>query len=136
MADQAERWHALRDNVSQAISRIDELLGSGAEERGFSLEFDTPIGGVEQVKVGGATRFAFEAPVTRITATPSFVEPGSAQVVVAQALRTALEAISFLADTAVGECRQAVPYAPTRDVIDKDGVAHLCCTHPVEHCVP
>lgn len=41
---------------------------------------------------------------------------------------------SPMVDTALGECRLEVPYAPIRPVRDENNVLRWCCTHDPEHC--
>lgn len=45
-----------------------------------------------------------------------------------------LETVLLAADTLLGECRQATPFAPLQPTIDAHGDFRWCCTHDPEHC--
>jgi hypothetical protein len=46
----------------------------------------------------------------------------------------ALRAVLLALSESMGECREALPYAPMHPVRTSDGRFRWCCTHHPEHC--
>lgn len=58
----------------------------------------------------------------------------SAADVTSTPVAAALRATLLVAAESMGECREALPYAPMHPVRSPDGRFQWCCTHDPEHC--